>query len=101
VRVHLQENATAEHVSYSREVRKLIKVAKVYHSGRGISVTAAYEEAGLSGSNFYLIKGNNKSLWEAMKSGGDYSNSFLDFIDFDLDHTDLDEDHEYDPHRDK
>ena len=86
--MHLQQNATAEHAAYSREVRALIKVARIYHDDPGNSITSAFEEAGMSGSAFYRYQRNNKSLWEAMKSGGDHIDSFLDFIDFDLDNTD-------------
>ena len=88
VKVHLQRNATAEHAAYSREVRALIKVARIYHDVPGNSVTSAFEEAGLSGSAFYRYQRNNKSLWEAMKSGGEHIDSFLDFLDFDLNTTD-------------
>ena len=88
VQVHLQRNATAEYTAYSREVRALIKVAKIYHDDPGNSVTSAFEEAGLSGSAFYRYQRNNKSLWDAMKSGGEHIDSFLDFIEVDLDNTD-------------
>ena len=89
VHVHLRKNVTAEYAAYSREIRALIKVAKIYHDDPGNSVTSAFEEAGLSGSAFYRYQRNNKSLWEAMKSGGEHIDSFLEFIDFDLDNTDL------------
>ena len=42
-----------------------------------------------AGSAFYRYQRNNKSLWEAMKSGGEHIDVFLEFIDFDLDNTDL------------
>ena len=89
VKVHLQRNTTAEHAAYSREVRALIKVARRFITmTRATASPSAFEEAGLSGSAFYRYQRNNKSLWEAMKSGGEHIDSFLDFIDFDLNTTD-------------